>query len=218
MTGFSGSPRLLKGAIVAFEADSPSTNVIVFQYNPNTITRTLQAQAPDSASGNRSEALRLGGAPIETINIDVEIDATDQLEKNGEVAAEHGIMPQLAALEMLLYPQASQVVTNSALAALGMLEIIPTESAFTLLVWGRKRILPVRLTEFSVTEDAHDTGLNALRATVSLGLRVLSYSDFPVSHPGYHVFLAHQIAKEGLGALGTIHNLDAVIGGEADLL
>ena len=85
-------------------------------------------------------------------------------------------------------------------------------------MWGAKRILPVRLTEFSITEEAYDTNLNPIRAKVSLGLKVLSYNDLNITNPGYHLFLSHQIIKETLANLGRINNLDAVVGGNLNLL
>ena len=82
----------------------------------------------------------------------------------------------------------------------------------TLFVWGPSRVVPVRLTDFSVTEEAHDTNLNPIRARVSLGLRVLSYNDLSVTHPGHKLFLAHQVAKEAMARLGTTNSLDAAGG------
>jgi hypothetical protein len=209
---------LLKGALVGVDPANPLASVIVFQYNPHTLSRTLQAQAAGGQGGDRSEALRLKGAPVETFKLDVEIDAADQLEKAEDNAVRMGIYPQLAALEMLLYPKSSVVIANTALLALGTLEVIPPLAPFTLFIWGPKRVLPVRLTDFSVTEEAHDPKLNPLRARVSLGLRVLSYSDLPVTHPGYHLFLAHQVVKETMAVIGSVSNLDAVGGSNIDLL
>ena len=217
MTSFPGAPRLVKGAIVEVDLFNPVSSVIVFQYNPETITRTLQAQASGD-DGARSEAVRLKGAPIETIKLDVEIDATDQLERAEGLAVDTGIYPQLAALEMLLYPKSLLVIANAVLMATGMLEIVPPVGPFTLLIWGYKRVLPVRLTELSVTEEMHDVDLNPIRAKVSLGLRVLTYNDLALTHPGYHVFLAHQIAKETLATIGSIGNIADVVGGDVKLL
>ena len=87
-----------------------------------------------------------------------------------------------------------------------------------MFVWGQKRILPVRLTEFSITEEAHDTQLNPIRAKVALGLRVLSYNDLTVTNPAYHLFLSHQIVKETSANLGRVNNLDAVLGNNLNLL
>jgi hypothetical protein len=218
MTAFPRSPRLLKGAIVGFDLLNPLASVIVFQYNPDTLTRSLQAQTSGGESGDRSEALRLKGAPIETIKLDVEFDATDQLEKADGTATSMGLHPQLAALELLLYPKSAQVIANTVLLALGTIEVMPPTAPFTLFIWGPKRILPVRLTEFSITEDAHDTSLNPIRARASLGLRVLSYNDLPLLHPGYGLFLAHQVVKETMATIGSSNNLSAVAGSNISLL
>ena len=216
MSSFPGSPRVLKGAIVGIDIFNPLASVIVFQYNPDTMTRTLQAQTIGEG-GTRSEVTRLKGAPVETIKLDVEIDATDQLEKGESVTTATGIYPQLSALEMLIYPKSDRVIANTVLMALGTLEVIPPTGPLTLLIWGLKRVLPVRLTDFSITEEAHDVGLNPIRARVSLGLRVLSYNDLSITNPAYYVFLTHQIVKEAMATIGSAGNLSAVGGGNVKL-
>ncbi len=200
------SPRLIRGAIIGFDIANPVASIAIFQYNPDTLTRTLQAQTSGGESGSRSEPQRLKGPPVESIRMDVEIDASDQLDAGDGVATSLGIYPQLSALEMLLYPKMLQVIANTILLAVGTIEVVPIEGPFTLLVWGPKRVVPVRLTEFSITEEAYDPSLNPIRAKVSLGLRVLSYSDFPVTHPGYAMFLAHQGIKEVMAVMGSIGN------------
>jgi hypothetical protein len=216
MTASPISPRISKGALVGVDLFNPLTSVIVFQYNPETVTRTLQAQASGDG-GARAEAMRLKGPPIETIKLDVEVEAVDQLAAGTGTAASLGIHPQLAALEMLVYPGSALVIANTALLASGTIEVVPPVGPFTLLVWGLKRVLPVRLTEFSITEELHDPNLNPIRARVSLGLRVLSYNDLSITHPGYYVFLTHQIAKEALARLGSASDLSAVLGGDVKL-
>jgi hypothetical protein len=216
MTTFPGSPRLSKGAIVGIDLFNPLASVIVFQYNPETLTRSLQAQAA-GGEGGRSEALRLKGPPVETIKLDIEIDATDQLERADGVATSMGIYPQLSALEMLLYPKSAVTIANTVLLATGTIEVIPPEAPFTLFIWGPKRVLPVRLTSFSITEEMHDPTLNPIHAKVSLELRVLSTSDFSVTHPGYALFLAHQIVKEAMAVVGSAGNLGGVAGGSISL-
>lgn len=217
MATFPDSPRLLKGALVGLDPFNPIPSVIAFQYNPETLTRSIKARAM-GGEGAKAEVMRLSGAPEEDITLDVEIDATDRLEKAEETAVSMGIYPQLSALEMLLYPKSALVIANTALMAAGTIEIVPPAGPFTLFIWGVKRILPVRLTNFSITEEAHDVNLNPVRAKVSLGLRVLSYSDLPLSHPGYHMFLAHQVVKEAMAAAGGISNLSAVAGSDIKLL
>ena len=210
MTTFPRSPRVMKGAIVGIDPFNPLASVIVFQYNPSTLTRTLQAQTTAGQGGERSEALRLRGAPTEDIRLDVEIDATDQLERSDPLATSLGIYPHLSALEMLIYPKSALVVANTALLALGTIEVIPPVAPFTLFIWGPKRVVPVRLTHFQIVEEAYDPGLNPIRARVTLGLRVLSYNDLPLTHPGYAVFLAHQIVKEAMATIGSIGGIGGV--------
>lgn len=196
----SNFPRVLKGAIVVLDPTSNTiTSTIYFQYNPETLTRTLQAQVVGKEGGDRSEALRLKGAPIETIKLDAELDTAGPLSQTEQDnAIRLGIYPQLSALETLIYPKSAQVESNMAQAEQGILEIVPMEAPMTLLVWGTNRVLPVRLTNFSITEEAYDVHLNPIRAKVSLSLRVLNYDDLPGKHPAMKLFKVHHKAKEQL--------------------
>jgi hypothetical protein len=216
MTTFPNFPRILKGALVGIDPNESLPSVIIFQYNPDTLTRTLKAKSP-GGEGARSEALRLTGAPEETIKVDVEIDGTDQLEKGDPTVIALGIYPQLAALELLIYPRSELVIANTALLAAGTIEIVPPTAPLTLFIWGVNRILPVRITDFSITEEAHNTLLNPIRAKVSLGLRVLSYNDLSLSDPGYYIFLAHHVVKETMISIGSVNSLAAVAGSNIKL-
>jgi hypothetical protein len=210
MTTFPNSPKLTKGAIVGIDPLNPLASVIIFQYNPKQLSRSLQARAA-GVEGARSEVLRLEGPPEETITIsELEIDATDQLERSDAIAKTMGIYPQLSALEMLLYPKSALVIANTVLLAAGTIEVIPPEAPLTLFIWGIKRVLPVQITSFSITEEEYDTGLNPIRATVNLSMRVLTYNDFPVTHPAYYLFLAHQVVKETMAVIGSVGNIAAV--------
>ncbi len=202
MSTFPNSPRLLKGGLVLLDADTSAVQrVIVLQYNPDTLSRTLAPQTVKEG-GDRSEAMRLTGPPVETIKLDAEIDATDQLEFPDQHAntVQFGIQPQLAALETIIYPSSGQLLSNNSLASAGMLEILPMMSALTLFVWSKSRIVPVRITDFSVTEEAFDTALNPLRAKVSLGMRVLSVTDLGYDNKGGSLYMAYQQVKEQLAA------------------
>jgi hypothetical protein len=211
MAALSSSPRLVKGALIGADLFNPLASVVIFQYNPETLTRTVQPQGATD-SGARAEAMRLKGAPVETIRMDVEVDATDQLQIGDRQAASLGVYPQLSALEMLVYPKTLLVAANTALLAVGTLEILPPIGPFTVLVWGAQRVVPVRLNEFTITEEMHDPALNPIRAKVSLGLRVLSYNDVSLTNPGYYLFLAHQAVKEAMASIGSITNINAVSG------
>jgi hypothetical protein len=212
-----GPRTLIKGAIVAIDPTNPLTSVIIFQYNPHTLTRNLQARTSSGEEGARSEALRLNGAPIETIALEIELDATDQLERGDQLAGSIGIYPHLSALEMLLYPKSSLVIANTALAALGTIELVGAQAPLTLFIWGLKRVVPVRLTGLNIVEDAYDTQLNPIRARVEVTLRVLSYSDLQRTNPGYALFMTHQIVKETMAVVGSVNSLNAVGGGNVKL-
>jgi hypothetical protein len=205
MTAFPGSPRLIKGAIVGLDPLNPLASIIVFQYNPDTMTRRLEARSTGGEGGDRSEAFRLTGPPIEKITLSIELDATDLLEEQNPLAIAAGVSPALSALEMLIYPKSLSVIGNAVLANVGNIEIIPPEAPLTLFIWGPTRVLPVRVTSFSITEEAYDTILNPVRAKVDLSLYALSYADLKLTHPGYNLFLVYQVAKE-IMAMSNVAN------------
>jgi hypothetical protein len=216
MTTFPNSPRVLKGGIVLIDPDTSAVQrIIVLQYNPDTLSRTLQPQNVKD-TGDRAEAMRLTGPPVETIKLDAEIDATDQLEfpDQNSTTVEFGIQPQLTALETIVYPASSQLLSNNSLAKSGVLEILPMMSALPLFIWSKSRIVPVRITDFSITEEAFDTSLNPIRAKVSLGMRVLSTTDLGFDNKGGSLFIAYQQQKEQLAAknLGGALNLLGIKG------
>ena len=90
----------------------------------------------------------------------LEIDATDELEfpDGNPATAQAGVFPALSALETIVYPTSAQLQANNELAGAGTLEILPMESALTLFVWSKNRIVPVRITDFSITEEAFGIG------------------------------------------------------------
>ena len=206
MTGFSGSPKLIKGGIVLVDPTSGAVQrLIALQYNPDTLTRTLQPQGVATESAGRSEPLRLKGPAIETIKLEAELDAIDQLEfpdRNANAVAA-GVGPQLAALETIIYPTSASLIANNVLANIGTLEIAPMEAPLALFIWSKNRVVPVRITEFSITEEAFDVSLNPIRAKVSLSLRVLSVDDLGFDHKGGNIYMAYLQNKERLAGLNS---------------
>lgn len=202
MSGFPGSPRLLKGGIVLVD---PLTGVvqrvIPLQYNPDTLTRTLQVRGVGGEAGDRSEALRLKGPPVESFRLEAEIDATDQLAEANVQATQVGLHPLLSALEVLVYPTSAVLQSNNEAAGSGSLEILAIEATLTVFVFGPKRIAPVRFTEFSVTEEAFDTSLNPIRAKLNLGMRVLSVDDVGFSEKSGSLFMSYLRGKEQLASI-----------------
>ena len=216
MTTFPGSPKTLRGGLVLIDATSGTVKrVITLQYNPDQISRTLQVQGIGD-TGDRSEALRLKGPAIETFKIEAELDASDQLEfpDDNPNAVQFGLHPQIAALESMINPSSADLIAQNIRASTGTIEIAATEAPLALFVWSAQRVVPVRVTEFSVTEEAFDPLLNPIRAKVSLGLRVLSVVDVGFSHKAGALFLGYLQRKEILSAKAPASGLDALgIGG-----
>jgi hypothetical protein len=206
MTSFPRSPHILKAGIVVLDASAiNAAQVVVLQYNPDQLSRTLQVQATSGEAADRSEALRLKGPPVETFKIEAELDATDQLEtaRPTDTVVIYGIFPQLAVLESLITPPSDQVSLNDRLLREGVVEIAPMEAPLALFVWSKHRVVPVRITEFSITEEAFDTELNPIRAKVSLSMRGLSVNDFGFGHPGGRLFMSYLKNKEDQAKLAV---------------
>ena len=195
MTTFPGSPKVSRGSIIAIDQSSQQQTVIEFQYNPDMLTRKLTAQAAGD-NADKGEIFRLKGPPEETITLDIEIDGADALEVVDGITVQYGIAPVIAALELLIFPDSKIVQENDRLAAQGVIEVIPTEGPLTLFAWGEKRSLPVRLTSFSIVEEAFDANLNPIRAKISLELRVLNYMDLGLRTNGGRRYMTYHKNKE----------------------
>jgi hypothetical protein len=201
MCSFPAGPQLYKGAVVTIDPNTQQPTVIMFQYNPERLRRSLQPQTVGGDTGNRSQAVVYTGSPVETISADIDIDATDQLAADDSSAVQLGIYPQLFALELLLYPRTTDVNTQAQLLATGTIEVGPFVAPLTLFIWGQNRVVPVRIVEMSISEEAFGGYLNPIRATVSLSMRVLSYSDMATGTQGYSLFMQYQQVKEQLAAV-----------------
>jgi hypothetical protein len=196
---FPRSPRIFKGALVAYQLPELLPTVIVFQYNPEQLTRSLQART--ASGGGRGDVNRTDGPPEETISLSVEIDAADQLEIKNPVTTVVGLHPVLAALEGLLYPAHPVVIANQVLSALGSAVILSEPAPMALFIWGPARVLPVRVESLSITEQAFDTLLNPILAKADLSLKVLTYRELEISNPAYWVYMTSFAQKEVMGAL-----------------
>ncbi|MFC6062665.1 hypothetical protein [Streptomyces ochraceiscleroticus] len=203
MSTYADIPKPIRSGIVIVDPERGTPQrIIVLQFNPDTLERSVAPQAAGGeggggggdSGGDRNEALRLKGPAQETWKFTAEIDATDQLD----VAAPDGIHPQLAVLEMLVQPTTAQLRAASKLSKKGTIEISPIEMPLTLFTWGSKRVMPVRLTELSVNESAFDVNLNPIRASLSIGMKILTVSDLPAGHRGAELYLAHLAQKEQL--------------------
>lgn len=201
---FPRSPKVLKGGIVAYQLPELLPTIVVFQYNPDEVSRTLQARA--AQGGGRGDANRVNGPPEESLSFSVEIDAADQLEQPAQngTTVENGLHPIIAALEGLVYPPYPMVIANEALALAGSAFIQGEQAPLALLIWGPKRVLPVKVQSLSIREQAFDQELNPIRASAELSLNVLTYRDLDVTNPGYWVYMASFTQKEVLAAMNTL--------------
>lgn len=216
MTRYADIPKPIRSGIVLVDPElGTPQRIIVLQFNPDTLERSLSPQSAGgsgdsggggSGNGDRNEALRLKGPAQETWKFTAEIDATDQFE----IAAPDGIHPQLAVLEMLVQPTSTQLREASRQSQKGTIEISPIEMPLTLFTWGSKRVMPVRLTELSINESAFDVNLNPIRASLSIGLKVLTVSDLPMGHPGAELYYAHLAQKERLAAAARTAGIGAL--------
>lgn len=192
MSTFPEAAKPVRGGFVLVDPETGrAIKVIPFQYNPDTLTRTLQPQNIGNEPGDRLEALRLKGPPHESYKFDAEFDATDAPGKHPS-----GLNPVLSALEMSVYPTVFQLVDEDRLAGEGKIEVAPVEALLLVLVLGRNRVFPVRITDLSVTEEAFDTALNPIRAKVGINVRVLTVDDLGHRHKGGLLYLGYQRQKE----------------------
>jgi hypothetical protein len=213
MSGFPGSPRILKGALVTVELTNPIPKVIVFQYNPASMTRSIQSQRGGSeGAGSPLEAFRIRDPPAEMINLEIELDAADKLEfpEQNSATVDAGILPDLSALETLLFPASDHIGSIMSAAASGVLEVVPPEGPMTLFVWGSKKILPVQLIKFDIIEEAFDTNLNPTRAKVQIGLRILTYLDLRPDHPAYSAYSSYHQSKEAMAQSASTSDLSTI--------
>ncbi|GAA2015025.1 hypothetical protein GCM10009839_07690 [Catenulispora yoronensis] len=192
MSAFPESLIPVRGGFVFVDpALGTVRKTIPFQYNPDTLTRTLTPQGIGKEPGDRLEALRLKGPAHESFKFDAEFDATAEPDKYPD-----GLYPVLSALELSMYPTVAALQYENALAGAGVLEVAPAESPLTVLVLGPKRVVPVQITEFSVVEEFFDQALDPVRAKVSVGVRVLTVDDLGHTHHGGVLYLTYQGRKE----------------------
>lgn len=205
--GFTNQPKILRGAFVEFGISIPPL-IVVFQFNPLTISRTRGAtpnapRTPQASQGaqnldftqqvgtNQSKSVvkERSGTTItvqqEKISFDIRLDASDKLNDGDTLTEQFGISPQLATLELMMLPKGQGLLQGAVSALLGSK---PKSFAFfdeardppiILFVWGRKRILPVNILNMQINEQEFSTDLNPRRAVVSVSLEVIEGPNLP---------------------------------------
>jgi hypothetical protein len=222
--------KFIKGALVEFMETFliPLPNVIIFQYNPETMTH---AWTQPQTAGVESNPLAVRGVPGESFSFTVMLDSNDSIaDRNlvsGTLAEISGVYSRLAALEMLQYPtgkedigellgsvSASVSIGGSSLSLGGSARAtvkrdIPQSQVPTVLfVWGPGRIVPVRVTNLSITEKLYDGLLNPIHAEAQLGLQVLTPAELKsVTGPLKNIAKGAYVYSHGLRQALAIANL-----------
>ena len=225
-TGLRRSPRFEKGALVQLLKDLVGVipNVIPFQYNPEKLSHTLTPWNPFEVDQTHRGAQAPTVQPFdpkETFNLTLEIDATNDLEDDNFVAKQVGVADRLAALKKLTLPSQGLIgdVVASARALVGKASaqaFRPTVPV-VLFVWGPGRILPVRVTSFSVDETLFSPSLHPIQATVTLGLEVLTPDVFKCQSDvtadiAVAAYNFTRLQDDALAVAHIANNLDAIRG------
>ena len=184
--------QFFKGALVSFMPTVVAAlpNVVVFQYNPESITHTWTSAPPAANAGQ--DPLAVMGVPGEQFSFTLSLDSNDTIANGNPVGAilaeASGVYPRLAALEMLQYPSGAfsggllgtvSAAASAAAAAVsgpssGSQTVPQSDVPTVLFVWGPQRIVPVRVTALTITEKLYDALLNPTHADVQITLRVLT--------------------------------------------
>jgi hypothetical protein len=173
---------------------------IAFQYTPDTVRRTIEPNVV-GGRGARSRAMRFAGAATETLTLDARFSSAETTAAGGDAA--QGIAPQLAALAMLAYPSTADVLRAQSLLDAGSIEVLPAIADELLLVFGSTRVVPCQILSFSIVEELYNSDLVAVLASVSLTLRLTSYSDVDYTNRAWADFIAYQQSIERLAARAT---------------
>ncbi len=216
---------LLKGALVEYGTDllGPLPNVVLFQFNPEEMTRSLEI--PERPTGTSArETSQAGVSPVESISFRAYFSAADHLKDNKVLARMFGVGPQLSALEKMVHPSAKLAgLLGQAIDAIGEAlgsageeeppsQPIPREKYPKILfIWGITRVLPVIITSMSIAEKKYDYLLNPVEAEVDLTLAVTPVdpcSDDAVARGAYEY---SQIAKEVQAAANLVNTAEQIV-------
>ncbi len=214
MAGF-----LMRGALIEYGSDfmGPIPNVVIFQFNPETLSRTVQIP-PRPASATARETTQAGQPSIEKITLKASFSAADELGDNKALARLFGVGTRLAALEKMVYP--SNELTAAIGAALGLggsstggdlRQPIPRQKMPRILfIWGPLKVLPVVLESMSITEQQYDFLLNPTQAEVSITMAVNSNDQCSDDNIGKGALSYSNMAKDAQ-AMANLSNTAAQI-------
>jgi hypothetical protein len=233
--------QFIKGALIEFMQTFlvPLPNVIVFQFNPETMTHTWTQPAPDTQArqGEQSNPLAVKGVPGESFSFNLVMDSDDVIARGSAVvaglASASGLYTRLAALEMLQYPvpaptggllgtvSASIGSSGLSLGSGGGAEVSTTvpkaQLPTVLFVWGLGRIVPVRVRSLTITEKLYDALLNPTHAEAQIGLEVLTPDELnavtgPLADIAKVAYGYSQGLRQVLAAANLANAADSILG------
>jgi hypothetical protein len=225
-SGYSRAPKLLNGAFVQLIEDIIAfvPNVVTFQYNPATLSRSLTPWNPmavDQADrGSQAPTVQPFDVPEKFTGFELEFDATDGMGANHPVYNQFGVEPQLAALRKMT--QASRGLLGDLTASFKDLTGLgPTTEAERptvapiLLILGPRIILPVRITSFSVEETMMSPLLYPIMAKATLELEVMTPDMFrcQTSKTAKIAIAAYEVTRlqEDAAAVLNLANLPSAV-------
>jgi hypothetical protein len=212
----------LRGLLVEYGTDllGPIPNVVVFQFNPEKLERSLRPPSDSSAAQSDSdtqsptpdEPNRGGaGSPTETLTLTAHFDASDDLGENNArsiVPRMFGVGPQLVALERMIRPAAG-LLGNLIAQGLdrigdaisgggdGSQEEPPQRMPRVLFIWGPARVLPVEIRSMTITEKKFDAFLNPVQAEVRIELKMVgAYPEQSLDRVGRGALIYTELVKD----------------------
>lgn len=198
---------LVRGALIEYASDflGPLPNVVIFQFNPETLTRTIEIP-PRPTSGASRETTQAGEPSIEKITLKASFSAADEFGEDKVLARLFGVGTRLAALEKMVHPAGPiSNLIGAAISAVGNAlggdseprQVIPREKYPRILfVWGPWKVLPVVIESMSITEQQYDFVLNPVQAEVSITMAVNAIDKCSDDEIGKGALWYSNLAKE----------------------
>lgn len=237
--------KFIRGALVEFMPTFliPMPNIIIFQFNPETMTHSwTQPQAASSGTSSRgggnANPLAVSGLPGESFSFTLVMDTVDMIADGSPIAEGiakvSGVYTRLAALEMLQYPTGAfgggllgsvsasvsiggASIGGSASASAAQRPVPSMQVPTVLFVWGPGRIVPVRVTNLSITEKLYDSLLNPIHAEATIGLRVLTPDELkhvtgPLGELAKVAYTYSQGLRQALAVANLANSAESIIG------
>jgi len=216
--------KTIKGALIEYGSDflGPIPNVVVFQFNPEKLSRTIEIP-PRPVNANTRETSQAGEPPYERFTVEAQFSAADQRNTGNPIGLTMGVGPQLAALEAMVYPVQTQGgVIGAVVDAIGSLlgaasgpdptQPVPrVQSPKILFAWGLMRIVPVIIESMTINEMQYDALLNPVEASVTIGLAVLSPSSACGDKIGQGALSYTQMMQDTLATVNLANTVSAVV-------